>query len=808
MVKVLPFLILLFSFIHVSGQQSSSKRIVQGIVVDSVSGKPLDFVSVTLTEGKSLNIVRRALTNEQGLFALRSDGRTELTINLSLIGYRSLSIKLPPFSASQKLDLGVIRLCAMATGLMAVGITGRRSILKQDIDRLSYDVQADAEKTVLSALDILRKVPRVTVDGSDAIKLNGSPKFRIFINGRPSALVMRNPADILRSMPADNIQRIEVITSPPAKYDAEGLAGILNIITRKKIDEGYNGTLSVRQNTVNGPNTNINGTIKTGKFAVSGFFGTNNRRKQSAATGYINDIYSPIDVSIHQDGTITQQGYNIYGSVEMSYEVDSLNLITAEFQTNNARTSNTTNQLSSQFGASNLLQQQFRVRNYTKDPELSTDASVNYQKISKHNKGQILTASYKLSMNRNTGDHKVNFYERVNYNNPDFQQVNNAGATEHTAQIDLVLPYKKVVVEAGTKGIFRHNFSDFATSEDMGNGMFQKIDGKADCFDYNQNVYSIYNSYQLNLNKWIIKGGLRWEITADNAAFASSANGLERTYHNIIPSAAIQRVFNEASSFILGYSERIERPSISFLNPFVDRSNPRFVSAGNPDLDPVLARQIELKYTNNAKGSFSLGASYNFSSNSIEEINTVGTDTVTVTSYANVGNNKRLGLNLGLNYPLTKRLDVSLNSEVLHVWLRGTVDNEFYANKGIQWDFFFSGSYKFNKGFSASLDVGYESRYVLLQGKDNRIWQTTASLSKTFFNKRLNLSGFVSNPFSKFRTIDLHVNSASYKQSNYFDIYYRRVGFNISYRFGNQKTKVRENERKITNDDSRATSTK
>ena len=191
-----------------------------------------------------------------------------------------------------------------AKQLKGITITGLRPVIKREIDGISYDVTADPESVALNVLDMMRKVPLLSVDASDNIKLKGSGNYKILINGKESALVAKNPSDVLKAMPATNIERIEVITTPPAKYDAEGLAGIINIITKKNIDQGYNIGINGRYNTVWGPGINLNGTLKQGKFGLSAFAGYNVHRKQTTLVLAIRKLFFQIIRFYHKMGPI------------------------------------------------------------------------------------------------------------------------------------------------------------------------------------------------------------------------------------------------------------------------------------------------------------------------------------------------------------------------------------------------------------------------------------------------------------------------------------------------------------------------
>lgn len=799
--KQLPIVLVLFLLcLGAKAQNLQAKYIVTGTVVDSTSNRPLDFVTVLLV-GMDDKARKSTLSKSDGSFEFKNLDSLNYKLSFSLIGFENKQLSIEPRKIKNGIvQTGTIKMRVAATGLKEVTVSASKPIVRQEVDRIAYNVQNDPESQTLTVLDMLRKVPLISVDASDNIKLKGNTNYKIFINGRPSAMLARNPADVFKSMPAENIEKIEVITTPPAKYDAEGLAGIINIITKKKIDEGYNGRVSFGYNTVSGPGTNFNGTLKKGKIGISGYVGYNKQREQRAASGLTNEIFSPVQSLLIQEGQRTWKGDNTYGSAELSFEIDTLNLLTGNIEHYNGNYDQNNNQFSRFYGTGGSIEQTFRQLNTLGNAYTGTDMALNYQLSFKKSKERLLTTSYKYSSSSNDQSTDAAFSELINYNRADFRQFNNSGTKEHTAQIDYVHPVRSLNVEGGFKAILRNNYSDFRTFNKSGNDYLEES-SLSNIFDYHQDVYSLYNSYQYKGKKWVFKVGGRLELTRVDADFLSSNGHLDLNYENFIPSLSVQRVLSETNNLTLGYSERIQRPGIWELNPFVDRSNPQSVWSGNPNLDAVVNRSVELNYSNFKKGSFNLGLSYSFANNTIENVSSVGADTVTRTTYLNVGKNKRLGMSLSTNYPVTSKLNINLNGQLIHVWLKGSYNGELYDKSGFQGYVFTNASYKIRKDLSAGADFGFDSRYVLLQGRDNYYISSSASLTKSFFDEKLTLSYYLSNPFKKYRRNDFYTNTQDFRQSSYSDVYFRRMYFRVSYKFGNQKSSVKKNERGINNDD-------
>ncbi|RVU01619.1 TonB-dependent receptor [Mucilaginibacter limnophilus] len=792
------------------GQAPQTSFSVKGIVIDSASNKPLDFVTVALQDAKTKSPVKSGLSAGDGSFELKAKpGDYQLV--LAFIGYANKVIKLDANQSA--IDLGRIMFSSSAKQLNEVSITAVKPVMKQEVDRLSYDVQADPESKAITALDIVRKVPLLSVDASDAIKLKGSGNYKILVNGRESALMAKNPSDVLKSMPASNILKIEVITTPPAKYDAEGLAGIINIITKTNADEGYNIGINARHNTRWGQGINLNGTVKKGKFGFAGYAGVGQQPKNkntftTTQQRLVNGNVPNPDTVLTQTGENEFDGRYMYVNGELSYEIDTLNLLTGSFEMYKEKGWQSQNQLSVLESAGEILQR-YRQLNINDGRYTGIDAALNYQLGFKRSKEQLLTLSYKYSYSPGVSNTSNTFSERIIFPQPDFLQYNDQGAKEHTIQLDYVHPMKGWNIEAGGKSIIRNNYSDFSTDLLVSPGIYERSEEQSNVFDYQQNVHSIYNSYQLKGEKWSAKGGLRFELTTIDATFANTGDKLNTKYNNLIPSVSVQRKL-KSSSINLGYTQRIRRPGIYQLNPFTDRSNTLFVNTGNPNLRPELSNSFELTYSNFKKASINVGLSYSFSNNSIQNITSFRDTTIngenqkiTYTTYENIGSNKSLGLNVNTNYDITKQLSVSLNGQISQIWIEGSYNGKLYRNNGIIGNAFANIGYKFGKenSWRAGLNAGYFSGDVLLQGKSRYFMYNSYSMSKEFMDKKASIALVANNPYSNFWKRTSSTRTPDFIQYSDYNQIYRHFAIRVSYKFGKLSGEIKKNQRGINNDD-------
>jgi outer membrane receptor protein involved in Fe transport len=807
MKKFLPTVLLSFLFSLLRGQASHSTVTLKGTITDSTNGKGLSFATLALQNAKTQKTVKNYVTKDDGSFEISVSDSAEWQLVIAFAGFTNKTITISKSSA----DLGKIPLKPADKELNAVTVTAVKPVIKRDLDGISYDVASDPETPSLSALDMMRKVPLLSVDANDNVKLKGKDNYKILINGKESALMAKNPSDVLRAMPATNIERIEVITTPPAKYDAEGLAGIINIITKKKIDQGYNIGLNGRLNTIWGPGFNLNGTYKSGKFGVSGYVGYGIRHDQTNDLGSDQILYS--DKSTRsQTGFNSQRGRFVWGNIELSYEIDTLNLLTGSFQFFNGQFDQRGNQSSNAYDSNGILGQSYQLGTNLNNNFGGMDASINYQKGFAKNKNQLLTFSYKYSYSPNTNNINNTISDTLNYYLPSYKQYNHAGNREQTIQADYVQPFKLFNLEAGAKAILRDNFSNF-TSSTFNDSTKDYIINPAQTndFTYNQDIYSAYNSYSGKWGKWNAKLGLRLEHTTINADFMSTQTKVTQDYNNFIPSVSVQYTL-KGSSISLGYTDRISRPGIYQLNPFVDFSNPNYVNTGNPNLQPETNHTFELNYNLFSKNSLSLGLSYAFSNNSIQNVThlealTNGgiTDTITVTTFENLGSNKNLGINMNLNISSIKNLSISLNAQLSHIWLKGSYNGQFYTNDGSTGNAFLNLGYKFGKDnhFRVGFDAGYFSGDVFLQGYSSYYIFNSYSFAYTFWNKRITLSAVANNPYQQFWTFRTTTTAPDFYQSNYNQIFYRNFALRFNIKVGKLNADIKKNQRGINNDDTK-----
>ncbi|MNK01715.1 hypothetical protein D3C87_195210 [compost metagenome] len=720
---------------------------------------------------------------------------------ISVIGILIALFFLPAISAAQNVQKKAIpttKATDSATTLSNVTISARKALIKQEIDRLSYDLQADPDSKSNSMLEMMKKIPMLSVDADDNLELKGGSNYKILINGRPSAMMERNLKEVLRSMPASTIQRVEVITTPPSKYDAEGLVGIINIITNKKLAPGYNGTVNLNATTpTGGPGAGTSFSAKLGKFGFTAFNG-GGIYNTPISSDY--NHRTSINTILNQDNSKKKDSHSGYFGTELSYEIDSLNLLSASLNVSGSKESGYSTQLSATTGQS---MHQYLLNNKSIGNGNGTDASLNYQLGSVKNKKQLLTLSYRFYTYGYQSDNDIIFSQQLNFDQTDYRQYNKGNSAEHTIQLDYVTVVKKIGIEAGIKSIFRSNSSNFHYLNFNNTLANFEIDPlRSNNFENSQNVYAAYNTYQFSLGSLNVKAGFRLEYTQIHADFMSSQTSVSQKQMNLLPAIAISHKLGIASTLNMGFTQRIQRPGIYQLNPFVNRSNPNVETSGNPTLRPIVANGVQLGYSLQKKVFMNISLDYTVFNSLINQVATYDpVSNITRIAYQNTGSAKLLSSNISINYPIAKAWSFSANGKVMYGKIEGTDGKESISTSGVMYSLGLNSGLKLNKGWRASASMNYKSRSFTLQRETNYQSSSSFGLSKELIANRLSCSATINNPFMKYRSNIIQLTGSEFEQTSTDISYFRSFKVSLKHSFGKLKDAVKKSTRSIKNDD-------
>jgi ferric enterobactin receptor len=775
---------------------------IQGKIIDSTTQKPLDKITVTINSDNQKDL--QAVSNQDGTFEFTNIKAANYKLKINGVGFKSLIMTI---QLKADTNLGPVPLKPDMKALGEVSIKAAVPLIQQKPGKIIYDMQADPESKAKSLLDMLHKIPFITVDADDNVSLKGNTNFKVFINGKPSAMMDNNLKAVLRTMPASSIQRIEVITNPPAKYDAEGVGGIINIITVKSVDNGYRGNLNVSERFPDGgPNAGGSITVKDGKFAMNAYGGLGVYDDRQTNFSNSQQSFGNDATLLDQNGYKHNNNRNGYIGTELSYEIDSLRLLSGQFSYNGYHNDGASFQSSLLTGASGVLQG-YDINNDNNSHGQGGDASVNYQLGFKADKNRLLTFSYRYAGYKSNAFSALSLANEVNYTIPDYQQPNSASTSEHTFQVDLNYPVKKVMIEAGAKAILRSDRSNSQYLQvDSATSLYQPVADLANQFYYTQDVYSLYNSYQFNLKKWNFSAGLRAEETVIDAHFLSSNSSVSSNYLNVVPSISINHPLG-SGGVGLAFNQRIQRPGIYRLNPFIDRSNPNFIVTGNPRLKPNSVNAAQLNYStgNSGKVSLFVATDYIFVNNFTVPVTNFDPSTqITTVTYQNSGHGHGMDFIFNLNYNVTPKYSISFNSNSTKFSLTQAGDNTAAASLD-RWMTMeeLSNTLKLDKGWSFNAAVRYNGLApTSIQGYTNAYFSSNVGLNKELVQHKLYFGLSVNNPFTKFRNIVNTTNGPDFVENNINQAYFRSVSVSLNYNFGKLNGDVKRSRKSINNNDS------
>ncbi|MDQ3844811.1 MAG: outer membrane beta-barrel family protein, partial [Bacteroidota bacterium] len=690
-----------------------------------------------------------------------------------------------PSVTSSPIHLGSIALVALTKQLKEVQVVALKPVLAQDADKLTYNVDADPESKTATGFDILRKIPMLSLDADDNLQLNGSGNFRVLINGKSSSLFLYNLSDAFKNLSASAIKTIEVLTVPPSKYEAQGTGGIINITTYKKSIGGYNGGINVRVSSPQAFSLSSSLTVNTGKFGFSGNVGYNN------STNPTNKSFFSRQDKIRQDrleqtGVSNNDNRSQNAGGEISYELNSRNLITASYSLNTGRSANNFNQRVTLFNAAGQPVEVRRNLNTGTGKLYGNDIGLDYQHNAKKNDAQQLTLSYRRSNSTNSSMTDFILQSLVNNKNRANTTNSEDGFNEQTFRADYVQPISKHTLELGASSIIRKNSSDyFYKNEDTVTGALVLDTSRSNIFNYREDIYAAYTSLSLKIGKWGVRAGVRLEQAKVDARFVSSRTFAARDYQNLIPNITLSRQLKGISMIKLSYTQRINRPNLDYLNPYIDLTDPWNISYGNPGLQPTVGHVFNAAYnTFIKKTSFNIGFFHQFTNNSVQEFTTLGADTIARTTFGNIGQNRNYTLSLNGTTTVFKKLGLNLNSAANYVQYTSIINGKPYNNEGLTYHL--SGSANFrSKGWRVSGNASYNTPNVFLQGRSAGYLSNSFSVNRQFSkNNKASVGISVTSPFRAYRRSYTEVNDPAFYLFRESYSVMRRYHLSFNYRFG------------------------
>ena len=775
---------------------------VKGTLMDETLGEAEPFATIRVFKaGKTEKPVAMFLTDENGQFSQEVKGKGKFDIVFSSVGKEDLKMTIT-LGQENPLSLDTLYIKENATMLKGVEIVAQKPLVKMEVDKMSYNVAEDEDSKSNTVLDMLRKVPMVTVDGQDNITVNGSSSFKVYVDGMPNVMFSANPSMVFKSMPATAVKSIEVMTNPGAKYDAEGAAGVLNIVMNKQNPQaaqslnGYNGTLrATAGNKQLGASAFING--QQGKLSYSA----------NVMTSYNRPGNTNTEMEQIQDNGMSQlltSENNVktpftMGSLSLGYQIDPMSTLNLTAQVNSMTMKSSGTSLTTMGGNSFGSDFSYKSTTDTKMSRTSFNGSIDYQRFFNQEHTQSLALTYQLNYSPTTTEMHNDFNTTSDYIDlTNRYSDNHDKTTNHTFQLDYTMPLGTgQTLSLGGK-LQLHD----ATSDSKYYLKDIYDPNTSSEYEYKNSILAGYGEYAGNFNKLGVKAGLRYEYTWQDVKYhLGNGEDFKKDYGSLVPTASLQYNLGVGSNLGLTYNMRISRPGISYLNPYVDKTNPIAISYGNPELDVEKNHNLSLVYNMfTSKLMVNLNLHHNFVDNAISQYSFYDSDNLLNTTYGNVVQRHQTGISGYVNYLLTKDTRLFFNGGLNYTDLRSDALDQknsgwtFNAMVGLQqtlpWDLKLS-------AFAITSTKNYT-----LQGWSGGFNILTATLSKSLLKDKLTIGvqGILGLNKGGKLNIESETRGKDFTSHTNVKVPIYGVALTVSYTFGNSKMTSKQHVNRVQND--------
>ena len=766
---------------------------VSGKITDLKTGKGLEYANISITNAKWNKIVEGTISNANGKFSISGILTGDYILTVKYLGYKKKEVEFKLTKKIPDVNLKEIKLEVSSEMLSEITIDEEKPIYESKIDKIIYNAENDNIGGSDDATDVLRKAPLLSVDFDGNVELRGSKQIKFLLNGKASSFLSGDLASALQMIPAEEIKSVEIITSPGAKYDGEGDAGIVNIITQKKIIDGYKASLDGSFGTRSNKN-GFNLTLGKGRFSLSARGNAWYSWPREGNTTYLRKDWDENgDTNILTNDGVSESQWIGYGSgINMYYDINAYNSISSDinFRGRNTPSENSTSLNYNGIDTSYSYNSYLEATNQTNNISWNTD----YTKTFEDNEDRELSLSYQLG-NRI----KENITE-ISENDSliELKNINNEQNIEQTFQVDYSHPINDHLIEIGGKMIIRDQKMDYETESDSLAFVFEN-----EIFNYTQTVNAFYLSSNINLaNDYSLKVGTRYELTNIKGDWKNnSQEPFSENYDNILPNLTLSKKLDMGKSVKLSYNSRISRPRSSYINTNTNITDNKNITIGNPNLTPSTTKQLEFGYNSfGRKYQGSYYVYYKQSDNLIESFLSVRNDT-SITTYQNIGSSTRYGFNY---YGSIKFNNLTLRTG-FNLYSYQAEDNRFSNDErsAFLYNYNFGVTLKMKNNWKAEGFGFMRSPSQTLQGSSTSFSMMSFGIKKEFKNKRGSLGLRIIEPFAKNgeKIWTTELSGDNFNQVSERTTLFTSIGISFKYTFGKLNFKSNSKKSKINNDD-------
>lgn len=784
---------------------NTSQVIISGKIVDTKTNQPLEYATVILKDVKTKQL-SGGITDEKGNFSINTPKGT-YDVSFEYISFKTVTM--PNKLIDKSINFGIMKLSEDSKKLDEIVIVAEKTTVDIRLDKKIYSIGKDLSVRGGNASDVLGNVPSVQVDVEGAVSLRGNESVTILIDGRPSALVGINGADALRQIPAEAIEKIEVITSPSARYDAEGTAGIINIILRKNKLIGFNGSLQFDLGSPERYGAAFNANLRNKKW---NFFTNTGWRYRATPGNSFSDTQffsaSAQNARAIEARKFDRLGRSLFTSFGTEYYISDYSSIIGNIIINKGNDDDTNSNDIERLNDLGFINEATLRTEQEGEDEDRIQYTLDYiNNFDGNGKKLTINAQYSTEF-EDVLNNITEFDTQTNILNDLELVIENQDEKRGLLQIDYVLPVgEDIQYELGYRGNYRDIFNSFflAERQDFPNGDLIPDAGLNNTFNYKELVNAAYFQYGQKFGKISLLAGLRYEHTAIEIEQQTSTSVDSKSYGKLFPTVNIGLEVKDGESFTLGYNRRIRRPRGRFLNPFPSRSSESNIFSGNVGLNPVISDAFDLGYLKRW-GKVTLGTSvyYNRSADNWEFIQqdtgeiTDNGDPIIRRFPINLSTQERIGFEFTLSYRPFKMWNINSDFNLFRVTTDGDyVDPVSMVSQNFDFE---------NTAFSIRLnqkltlpgkvDMQINSNYRgpnrNAQSKREGIFSMNVAASKDLFKEKASISLNVSDVFNSRKRIQTTTVPGVFEQYSEFQWRQRQVSVNFVYRFNQKKKKGRD----------------
>ncbi|PWJ59583.1 outer membrane receptor protein involved in Fe transport [Dyadobacter jejuensis] len=755
-----------------------------GKVVEAGNSNAVSFATVALLMAADSSVTDGAVADVDGVFTISNVTSGSYMLRVTNMGYQTLVVdKVSVAPESGLIDVGTLVLTTEATKLNEVVVRAEKTMIINDIDKKIVNVGQDMLATSTNVSELLEKVPAVSLDENGNPQVRGKGNVIVLIDGKPSSMYGSDLPTILKSFPADLIDRIDVMTTPSAKYEGDGASGVIDIITKKTKIQGVNGGVRLTLGNRENYNTGGNISFKRGKLGInaSANAAIRNRywKREIDRENFLSDqttLYSQYGTGKNYDG-------DLFGRIGINYDLTEKATVSAGFNYSRNRFINTSFSENRTTSQADSLMERFSRSSDQKGLGDNTNMYVDYrQKFRKEDHLLTFTASY----TKGGSDSDTDFDQEGNLVDLMVRQQNEKLNNRNSVYLntDYTWPLTpKATVEVGLRTRFNtnDNTNNFLKYDFETEG-FEFDPSISNVFAYSDALYTGYSTFSQKTDNWGVRVGVRVTDYNQTINQVNIDQSFDVHFLTLVPSLAVTRKLSDAAQIKLNYSRRVQRPNATWLNPFTDISDPLNISTGNPNLKPEFTHKAELGYSNYEENS-GIGPSLfmDYSNNAITRIKTIDDEGISTSRYDNVGRELAYGYEMDFFQRLGEAIKINASGRVFRsevVSALAQIDNRIWSYSGN-----INAYIKLPLDFRASAYVNYEGPRAIAQGKREGIVVANMGIRKSMLERKATISFSVQDIFLS-RAYKSQLATASYVQNSLYQQTNRQINLSFQYRFG------------------------